>query len=502
MPSDAQIRLLIVTLVGFGFAIYLGVQAGQERFKMISGLGLAVGVVVLMTMLKQRFWLLLPFGMSLEVPVPVTFGRDFSAKELTVMCLVAFTVVQVALRRQRVPVFRKEHLWPLLYSAWAVMVFVLNPSGLLIFGSGLVGARYYFIMGLAIASFLVVASVSIEEEDVKWVFGSMLLATIINTLNAWRLSRSNVASIVEDFAAFGAFGPEQFYTWHQAIGIPAVFILTVLFSHYRMTELGSFKQLKWWPVILGAVVLSFWSGKRMGAVTVCALPVFSAFVRREFARGGLIATAILAGALVLAVGQGHAFNLPLNMQRALSVLPGDWHPSADLGSTDEYRRQLREDAIEQIKRSPWIGPGFAFDPNDIWADTLTTKGRKIITGTRAGGSWHTTWLGISADFGIPAALIWALLMVRFTRLSYRTCHALPEGTWRKTLSAYIFIHLCTSWMTSYTGGHTALGAFHNWWIWGMILPLARQAELAEAAAAPGILPGAVQPQQETHAFTR
>ena len=44
----------------------------------------------------------------------------------------------------------------------------------------------------------------------------------------------------------------------------------------------------------------------------------------------------------------------------------------------------------------------------------------------AAGQWHNTWLGISAAFGIPAAIIWAFVWLQLLKTSYRVSRP-PQG---------------------------------------------------------------------------
>lgn len=502
LPSDNQIRLFLVFLAGVAVALYLGVRIGGGDLKWVMGFFVAVAVAGVMVALGPRGWLVLPLAMNLDVKVPVTFGRDFSAGELSSMLLIAHTVIQVALRRQKFEIFRKRHLWVMLYGGWAFMVFILNPTGLLIFGSEVVGGRFYFQIFLAMTNFLIVANAAIEERDAKMFFILLFAATCATTV---------VAAITgelagEDLLSQIQGGETPYYTWHQALAGPAGVILKFLFSYYTLEALLSIRGTRWWPVILFAYALALVSGKRMGVAGSLAVPFFAALGRRRWGLGLLLSGLVLGGALFLAVGQGRWFDLPLAAQRSISYLPGDWHPSAALGVTDEYRKILREDAIRQILEHPIIGKGFAFSTSEYWADLVMTRGQ-IITGIRAGGSWHTTWLGVAADFGIPAAFIWFMVLLSFTLLAYRSIPQLPEGTFRKALAIYLLITICGKWMSSWTSGHSALDPFGYLWQYAMLLPLARAAADSQSRQGtgpregPSATAGAVE-QRSTQEFRR
>lgn len=467
--------------MGFGVAIWLGMRAGDGEVKFLSGLMLVAAMFAVMVMLGDRAWMLLPLGMSLDVPVPISFGRDFTCRELTCMVMIAYTAVRVSLRREKIVVFRKEHLWPILYCAWAFMVFGLNPIGLQVFGADVAGARYYFQIFLGLCAFLIVANRSVGESNSKWIVGYLVFASLVNmTYSIWAFQTGRSYGYQPDnpFAA-----SEEFYTWHQAIGVPASMFLMLCLARYPLERFMSVRGLPLWGIGAAALTLTFLSGKRAGVGLLLLMPVFATVLRRRYGVG-LFMTMVVAGVFAVAtVAHGRWVTLPLTAQRALSWLPGKWDARVqDLGASDEFRSQMRKLALAEIEKHPWIGPGFAINIREYTADFGGRVGAKLTDATH-GHSWHTLWLGIAADFGIPAAFIWFFLLWSFTRRGLRAVKALPELSWRNTLAGYIVLTLFSTWATSYTGGHSALGALNSWWFWGLLLPLSREAE-AEAAPAP------------------
>ncbi len=475
IPSDIQIRKIGVVLAGLAVAIYFGTQVGESDLKFVIGVIFMLAMFALVLALGSRAWLLMPIGMTLSVNVPVTFGRDFSLAEMTSMLLLGHTVFQVALRRQKLVVFRKEHLWPLLYIGWAFMVFVLNPTGLLSFGSEVVGARFYFQLFLAVSNFLIIANLVFQERDGRWFFIGLISAQAINIFyNIYQYRMGSASSIAEGWMNPG-FGEGDYYTWHQVLSIPAGMCLMFLLAYYPPQKFFKLESFGWWILILLCISLVFLSGKRQMVGILLALPVLAAVARKRYGYAGAMVLGLLLFVGALTIGQGRFFELPLVAQRALSIFPGQWNPAADLGWQDDFRKILREDALRQIHAHPLIGKGFAFDENTYWVNLQETRG-KIISGVRAMGSWHNTWLGIAADFGIPAAVIWGLLVFSFILLSLRLARSFPEGSMFKTMAVFIFFMLCQHLLTSWTGGHSASLPFNSWWIWALVLPLKQVAE--------------------------
>jgi hypothetical protein len=483
LPSDNQIRLALVSLVGLGVAIWLGTRAGQGNVRFVGGLVLTALLVVVVMKLGARSWLLLPLGMTLNVPVPLTFGREFNCRELSCIVLVIHTMCRVALRRQKLEIFRKAHVWPLLYAGWAFMVFLKNPTGLMSLGAETVGARFYFQIFLGLCSFLVVANTAVEERDMKWFFILTFAGACVNVAHGvwyWQSGQALVDRFSQTVNLYQA--DEEFYTWHQALSMPALVAVMLIFARYQHQEIASIRRAYLWLVIATAVGLIAFSGKRAGVGSVFLIPVFAALLHRRVGMGGILVLAMGVLIGVVTMSHGRILRLPLSAQRALSFLPGDWDPRVKmLGTQDEFRKLMREAALEQVQQHPWVGKGLAINLKEYWGDRLATGGQ--ITAVTAGHSWHTLWLGIAADFGIPAAIIWALLWIHFTRLAFTLAPRLPPASWARTLASYLFIYLCWQWVNSYTSGHSAQPAFDGWWLYALLVPLSRMLERREEESA-------------------
>ncbi len=464
--TPLQIRLGLCMIGLLGYALYVGKKIGESEGKNTIGFLCLLGVLILLIRLGKRAWLVFAFVMNLDIPVPVTFGKDFSMKELLCMLLMAQAVFQMGVRRQMFYIFRPEYAFFLLYSGWALLVLIMNPVGFAIFGSQIVGGRFYFQLFLATMAFLVLARGDIREGDAKLFIGLTLTSSIINTIYtyfAWGVPAGALNA--------NPFEEGQYYTWQQALADPGSLILRFLFAHYWMSHFVSLSGWLWLPLIGACYSVLLLSGRRMGLASVMAYPFFAAFMRRQWFVAVWMCLIMLGGAFGLAWGQGKLFDLPLTVQRALSYLPGEWHPTADLGLDDPYRRILREEALHRIQKHPWIGVGCNVSVADYWADRFLSG--QQITGNLAGGSWHTTWLGIAADFGIPAAVFWGLLLVQVTLLSLRLARKLPEKSFQKTMAGFIFITLCSTWVNSWTSGHSTILPFNYWWLYALLFPLAR-----------------------------
>jgi len=83
-------------------------------------------------------------------------------------------------------------------------------------------------------------------------------------------------------------------------------------------------------------------------------------------RAFLLLPLIAAAGLAIALTQGKAFDYPLQIQRALSFLPGDWDAKAasEAKGSNEWRGKIDELFYkEYFGKAPIIGQGYHYDPN-------------------------------------------------------------------------------------------------------------------------------------------
>jgi hypothetical protein len=185
----------------------------------------------------------------------------------------------------------------------------------------------------------------------------------------------------------------------------------------------------------------------------------------------------------------------------LSALPAQW--DAEIGTTygggrDEFRDELRRQALKEIKLDPWIGEGYKIDLSvgQALSAQYATRGGDIelqVMPFAMGSAWHNTWLGYAADFGIPLCVIAALIFFFIIRTSYRLAGRLPPRTMRATLSAYIFFSATTLLLRSHTSGHTALDPFSVWWSYGALVSIWIAYSKTTYSNPPGRMPSSLDP---------
>jgi hypothetical protein len=463
-----RLPLIIVTAIVLVLTLVIGASIGESQFVEVYLVFFCLGAFVAVLALGSKYWLLIPIAFSLNLPAIPFFRRAFDLPELAIMLCGAVFACRYALNPRGVTVFRIPHAGVMLYTAWAGTIFFLHPVGLSGMGSSLGGARFYFKIALALIAFLIMANQKITERDAKWLIRLLLIGAVVSTLI--NLGRYKL------LGAFEApdFGPEGYYTWHQELALPAMWITIWLVSRYKTKEVLSFSR-PWLPLLLLVCIgIGAVSGKRAGFATVLLAPVIAAVIRKEYFY--VVIGAILAAVLisVLTIGQGEWFKLPLRVQRVFSYLPGkwDWQVKAEFeNGIDPFRAEMRRLAWNNIQRHPFVGEGYGVVRTNLVAVVQLYGLEAVTQNLAAGSSWHNTWLGIWADLGLPAALFWGVFWIQAVAIGIwlykRTVHQNVYRTLGLMLLLSFVLAICRSW----TSGHSAEDAFSTWWMFGVMVSL-------------------------------
>lgn len=477
MNSDLQsiaprLPLVLTTVGALAAMLIIGSAIGQGQFIYVYLLLFAVAALAGIFALGSKYWLLIPIAFSFDLPAIPFGGRAFELPEVAiVLCTIVFAS-RYALRPRGVFLFRPEHAGVLLYSAWAGVVFVLHPVGLAVMGSSLAGARFYFQIALALASFLIVANQKITEHDANWIIRLLLIGSIVS-----------MAVSIAQYKLFGTIyanpnanaNVEEYYTWHQSMALPARLIMLWLVSRYRMKEIFGFAKPWALFVFILCLALAAISGKRAGFASVLLAPLFAAMLRKDYfyvVCGAILAAILIA---VLTFGQGNLFRLPLQAQRTLSYLPGkwDWEVRSQFQSgIDPFRKEMRALAWETIKKHPLVGQGYSVNMHELWGIAGRGDLHMFTLLTLAlGSSWHNIWLGIWADFGFAAVLFWAIFWAQAVVVGYWCYRNTFDGRPSRTLALMLLLSFIIEISRSWTSGHSAQSAFASWWMFGALVSL-------------------------------
>ncbi len=493
----SRFHIIVTVVVALLGAAFLGASAGEGDFFNIYAAIFGSAFIALMLALGNRYWMLIPISFTTQLPAVPIKGRMLELPEITAVLCSAVFLIRYAVKKQTFVFFRKEHAPVLLYVGWVVVIFCLNPVGLSSFseaGASLGGARFYAKILLALASFIIMANQEMTDNDCKWMIILLLIGAFVESVYQIAIFFLPLGFLGLDASAQLFADPDSFYTWHQALaGVPLI-LVSLAFARFKTSELFSLHRL--WVAVgfVLCVLLIAMSGKRAALAAIPMIAILASFLRREWGFFMLwLAGAVMAGTVIV-IGHGDLFRFPLTVQRAFSALPAQW--DSELGSLaggkDLFRAELRRQAIKKIENDPWVGEGYQVNlslSQALIAQYATRGGdtELQVAPFAMGSAWHNTWLGYAADFGIPAAMIAALIFFAVIRASYRLAMRFPPNSMRATLAAYLFLTITIYLVRSHTSGHSAMDAFGRWWSYGALVSLGIAYAKSSNPKAPGVL---------------
>lgn len=491
---NSKIVVFAVSALGLLIALFLGMAVGEGRRMHIAAVfAVMVGAPLLLS-LGKNYWYLIPASLLSGLPALPFGGRNIELAELSIALCFGIFVTRVAFKLDKIVFWRATHIPIYLFMAWVLFIFCLYPTGLAAFGSATMGGRFYAKLLLASMAFMIIASREITDKDCKWLIGFIVSGSFINAFYNVYLFFYGAK---DDFLTGGG-GPDEFYSWHQSLALPSIAVSFLLFSWKKPSVILQFKKPLLSCIYILAIFFALFSGKRMGLVAVMIAPALGAIIHRQYFYIWLGCFAAALISIVVIYGHGEYFRLPIQMQRALSILPADWDreiQSIERGA-DPFRESLRRFAMENIEKYPIIGKGFTVDYSEIIGQLMATKykggGDSQAAPFAIGRSWHNTWLGYAADFGIPLSVIQAIIYLTVLVVSYKAIRIITQGSPQFIVCGYIFIFVVRDLLASHTSGHTATDAFDRWWMYGVLFAI------YAAATAKNPLP--LKPQNPREAF--
>lgn len=483
--------LLVVLVVGLILALFFGLAIGQGAYQEVYIYLVLACLVPVFFFVGDKYWMIIPFAMLCGLPaIPLYGGRSLAVGELAVLAGIVAFGLRIPFTR-RFTLFHRSALPVYLYFGIVALVFLSNPVGVAILGSSQFGARFYLQIGLAFACFIIFINQEVTENRAKWLVITIVAAGAIHGL--FKLLQ---------FFVFGGLGAENyslsstadFYSWHQYLSLIAVAIALYLFSRGSLLTMWKRHGIPFILILLFAVALAAISGKRQFFALVLIYPAIASLLNKEYAFVMGWGMLMLIGLAFVLIGHGRIFEFPLSVQRSMAFLPGKWNSRVERSTDNLFRETLIRMATDEIRRNPVLGKGYGLTVQGYYTSgTLAGMDEHQLAGTMAvGGSWHNTWMGIAADFGIPAAIVWALIWIQMLRISYKAYQQAEPGSRMKQLAALIFLITAGAVLRSWTTGHSAINFWEASWQFGLVLCLkmsldraqAEKAEAREEARAP------------------
>jgi hypothetical protein len=432
MDLSRSIRGALTIFGALVLALWLGISLATNQTETVIKFATAAMLLVCI-FLGRRIWLLLILFMTMNVPVI----RGFTTAELGQGLFLGFTFIIFLLRRQPLNLkFGELEVWMLLIAACVIQVYLRNPVGLNLLGSGSVGARPYFLVTLAFVTGIVLGNIVVQPNEIKW---SMKL-TIIGAFLGMGLSALRTRSLGTGGMAVSAnttMGDSQIAARIGVLGGLGNTISRIVASY--VSPLRALLHPLWAPLILLSVAAAAGSGYRNNVAYV-GLTYLIAIAYR----GGFISVVIagLSGALGLAALAlwNLAVPLPGNIQRALSPFPGTWeqrYVEAAEEST-EWRVDMWKEALftEYWIKNKILGDGLGLTQQEHQMLQSMEEGGRGLNSMSSGmsqqqeammitGGYHSGPVQCVRIIGYVGLLIVVLAMIRVAVHAHRQiqrCH--------------------------------------------------------------------------------
>lgn len=375
-----KVCLALITLGFFVAAPWLTSETLSANAMPLTILG---GIAVLLLFvfgLGDRCWLIIPFCLSIEGNLNF-LPLNFSMQELAVITVLCYLLFRMIFGLDVAWKLGPALLWVSLSGLLAVILYHWISSGdigiKLLGGSGWGGRKYFKIALAALCVPLLASYPSVRLRDLQLVpffyfLGSFvdivpdLLTTFVPAAAplVWRVySGVNLAEYGDVMK--GNFAGEQAITRFGTLAKLGAALGLVTLCYFPARTWLNPNRLWAFPLILLGGLLCALSGFRNTIFRYGLSIVAGLYATLRF-KSFIVIPLAAAGALAVAFTQGKILNYPLQIQRALAFLPGDWDVKAvsETKGSSEWRKKIDELFYkEYFGKAPLLGQGYHFDPS-------------------------------------------------------------------------------------------------------------------------------------------
>jgi hypothetical protein len=449
-PTDLRwnITPIVVTVLGLLLALFLGVFIGGSETTNLGVIFGLVGLVAIVSSMRQHIWLLLPMfwgftGYVTLLPIP------FSVRDLVVMLVAAVSCALFALK-----VFKFQNRWDfldwvlLLTLGQVCLAFIFNPVGLKVFSSETVGARPYFNVAIGAVAYFILSNQVISPKLAQRLPIFIVIAELSSAfLYLIARASSSIGAVLGKF--YDGFAPPDYRvglapTIDRMTGVVSggTSLITALCSYFRpLTLINPLRFGRWFLFLIGLVLILI-SGFRSQLLTIAVIFLLASYFRHGWSDVAISLAGLFSGAALLIFFNMFVYPLPLSMQRTLSALPGHWDSRAvrDATGSTEWRLEMWKDIPKGTRyiKNRIMGDGFGFSRAELSA----MERQKFLSGDISPedfmiiGSFHNGPLSAIRFVGFVGLALYYTLLIYLAVYAWRLIR-ITRGSMFFTLALFV-----------------------------------------------------------------
>jgi len=390
---------IIVTICCAIFlALYLGMSAGNGTSTPFLVIGGIVTMAVTLIM-RADIWLLIPLFWPLSGQLVGAPGSFPLHDVVIAYVFVAF----LALKALKLVRTKAKYNW-LDYLLWLnlfilVMAYIRNPVGTLSMGVDKIGGKAYFEVVFAVLAYWVFGHVTVSKNraarfPILLVGGSILNLAIglvshkipiVGSVLGRMYTGAYVKDDLDQSQAVLDMGREEYLGESSAI-------LKILYCFYPpLTTINPVYLLRFCMTVVCVICIAL-SGFRSMLMDVAGFFLLSLYFRTGI--GSVLRFVFVCFPLIILLvsAQGTLIDLPHNVQRTLSFLPGKWDHDVmeDANGSVEWRHEIWSNVWDKRNKyivNWWFGDGFGITKRQL-VEALANE-REAQENLTIAGAYHS-----------------------------------------------------------------------------------------------------------------
>lgn len=416
---DNRIIVLLTTIASVLIALVIGAALGSNEFFVPVLTLIVIGTVLLVASPHIGVFLAIAlYASGLTAPgLPGQFGLFY----VSVSAVVGCALLLVLFRRAPIAVWSPVHMLLLVFSAVVLFTGLYRGLGFQFLGSSMWGG-FLYIQVLA-AAFLVFAMPRVNMPASWWpkaivIMGLLaplpLVADLLvlkgfsfGFIRMFLQTGATIGNMIAEQEAGGGLGRLT------SAGIAAQSMVIAFLAIVPTARLFSLRSLPAILILIAMIALSLTSGFRLMTAMLVFVVFLAAFFQRTIT-GPRVILGLLATSFALVVLYTVSYHLPLNVQRALSWLPGIEVASSaveDAEGTITWRLDLWREAIRYIPDFFFIGKGFSYDGNLFLAAQGGYASYDALNWALVTGAYHNGYLSLLLLTGVVGLVSGLALLV-------------------------------------------------------------------------------------------